>query len=139
MQKFPTQFLGNSISPTNEVKNLGFTFDSGNTFASHIRICKFLSVETATLLANAMISGRIDYYNSLFYSLNKYYVAKLQKIQNALCRIVFRLDKQAMLLFICKNHIISSFHTVSCSNIILLLQGYPILPTHILLILNKNQ
>ena len=28
MQKFPTQFLGNSISPTNEVKNLGVTFDS---------------------------------------------------------------------------------------------------------------
>ena len=25
MQKFPTQFLGNSISPTNEVKNLGVT------------------------------------------------------------------------------------------------------------------
>ena len=67
MQKFPTQFLGNSISPTNEVKNLGVTFDSGNTFASHItkvccacyyhlkdlrRIRKFLIVETAALLAN---------------------------------------------------------------------------------------
>ena len=40
MQKFPTQFLGNSISPTNEVKNLGVTFDSGNTFASHItKVC----------------------------------------------------------------------------------------------------
>ena len=33
IQNFPTQFLGNSISPTNEVKNLGVTFDSGNTFA----------------------------------------------------------------------------------------------------------
>ena len=40
MKKFPTQFLGNSISPTNEVKNLGITFDSGNTFASHItKVC----------------------------------------------------------------------------------------------------
>ena len=72
MQKFHTQFLGNSISPTNEVKNLGVTFDSGNTFASHItkvcracyyhlkdlrRIHKFLSVETAALLANSMISS----------------------------------------------------------------------------------
>ena len=67
MQKFSTQFLGNSISPTNEVKNLGVTFDSGNTFASHITkvchacyyhlkdfrcICKFLIVDTANLLAN---------------------------------------------------------------------------------------
>ena len=65
MQKFPTQFLGNSISPTNEVKNLGVIFDFGNTFASHIakvchtcyyhlkdfrHICKFLGVETAALL-----------------------------------------------------------------------------------------
>ena len=81
MQKFPTQFLGNFISPTNEVKNLGVTFDFGNTFASHItKVChacyyhlkdfrcirKFLSVETAALLANSMISSRIDYCNSYF-------------------------------------------------------------------------
>ena len=40
MQKFPTQFPGNSIFVTNEVKNLGVTFDSGNTFASHItKVC----------------------------------------------------------------------------------------------------
>ena len=108
MQKFPTQFLGNSISPTNKVKNLGVTFDSGNTFTSHItKVCcacfyhlkdfrcirKFLSVETAALLTNSMISSRIDYCNSLLYGVNKYNVAKLQKIQNALCRNVFRLDK----------------------------------------------
>ena len=108
MQKFPNQFLGNSIFPTNEIKNLGVTFDSGNTFASHITrvchacyyhlkdfrcICKFLSVETAALLANSVISSRIAYCNSLLYGVNKYNVAKFQKIQNALCRIVFRLDK----------------------------------------------
>ena len=29
INKFPTQLLGNSISPTDTVKNLGFTFDSG--------------------------------------------------------------------------------------------------------------
>ena len=107
MQKFPTQFLGNSISPTNEVKNLSVTFDSGNTFATHSQVCracyyhlkdlrrirKFLSVETAALLANSMISSRIDYCNCLLYGVNKYNVAKPQKIQNVLCRIVFRLDK----------------------------------------------
>ena len=108
MQKFPTQFHGNLISPTNEVKNLGVTFDSGNTFASHItKVCracyyhlqdfrhirKFLSVETAALLANSMISSRFDCCSSLLYGVNKYNVAKLQKTQNALCRIVFRLDK----------------------------------------------
>ena len=106
--KFPTQLLGNSISPTDTVKNLGVTFDSRNTFTSHItnmcracyyhlkdlrRIRKFLSVETAALLANSMISSRLDYCNSILYSVSKYNVAKLQKIQNALCRIVFRLDR----------------------------------------------
>ena len=108
INKFPTQLLGNSISPTDTVKNLGVTFDSGNTFTSHItnmcrtcyyhlkdlrRIRKFLSVDTAALLANSMISSRLDYCNSLLYGVIKYNVAKLQKIQNALCRIVFRLDR----------------------------------------------
>ena len=50
-------------------------------------------METAALLANSMISSRTDYCNSLFNDVNKYNVAKLQNIQNALCRIVFRLDK----------------------------------------------
>ena len=108
VKKFPTQLLGNSISPTNTVKNLGVTFDSGNTFTRHITnmchacyyhlkgprcICKFLSVETAALLANSMISSRLDYCHSLLYGVSKDNVAKLQKIQNALCRIILRLDR----------------------------------------------
>ena len=68
IQKFPTRLLGNSFSRTDTVKNLGVTFHSGNTFTSHItKVChacyyhlkdlrhirKFLSVETAALLANS--------------------------------------------------------------------------------------
>ena len=114
MRKFLTQLLENSISPTNEVKNLGVTFDSGNTFASHItnvcctcfyhlkdfqRIRKFLSVENAAMLANSMISSQIDYCNSLLYGVNKYNVTKLQNIKNALCRIVCRLEKTSHVTF----------------------------------------
>ena len=42
-----------------------------------------------------MMISRINYCNSLLYSVNKYNLtmSKLQKIQNTLCRIVFRLDK----------------------------------------------
>ena len=40
-----------------------------------------------------MISSRLDYCNSLLYGVSKYNVAKLQKIQNTLCRIVFRLHR----------------------------------------------
>ena len=50
-------------------------------------------MESAALLTNSMISSQIDYCNSLYYGVNKYNVAKLQKIQNAPCRIAFRLDK----------------------------------------------
>ena len=81
INKSPTQLLGNSISPTDTVKNLGITFDSGNTFTNHItnmcRACyyhlkdlrsirKYLSVETAALLANSMISSQLDYCNPYY-------------------------------------------------------------------------
>ena len=92
VQKFPTHLLGNSISSTDQVKNLGVTFDSGNTLASHItKVCsacyyhlkdirgikKFISVETAALLPNSMISSQFDYYSSLLYGVNKCNVVKL--------------------------------------------------------------
>ena len=35
------------------------------------RICKFLGVETSLLLANAMVSSRLDYCNSLLYGVSK--------------------------------------------------------------------
>ena len=93
-----------------KVKNLGVIFDSDNSFDNHVakvcracyyhlrdlrRICKFLSNETAILLANAMVSSRLDYCNSLLYGVSKSNISKLQRVQNALCRIIFRLDKMS--------------------------------------------
>ena len=90
-----------------EVKNLGVIFDSDNSFDNHVaKVCracyyhlralrqirKFLEVETAILLANAMVSSCLGYCNSLLYGVN---IAKLQRVQNALCRIIFRLDKMS--------------------------------------------
>ena len=87
---------------------MGVTFDSDNSFDNHVakvcqacyyrlrdlrRICKFLSVETAILFANAMVSSHLDYCNSLLYGVSKSNVAKLQRVQSALCRIIFRLNK----------------------------------------------
>ena len=105
---FPVPLLQNNISPSVEVKNLGVIFDSDNSFDNHVakicracyyhlrdlrRIRKFLSDETAILLANAMVSSRLDYCNSLLYGVSKSNIAKLQRVQNALCCIIFRLDK----------------------------------------------
>ena len=99
-----------TISPSVEVENLGVIFDSDNSFDNHVakvcracyyhlrdlrRIRKFLGVETAILLANAMVSSRLDYCNSLLYGVSKSNIAKLQRVQNALCRIIFRLDKMS--------------------------------------------
>ena len=135
LNKFPTQLLGNSISPTDTVKNLGVTFDSGNTFTSQLtnmcrayyyhlkdlrRIRKFLIVDTAALLANSMTSSRLDYCNSLLYGVSKYNVAKLQKIPNALCRIVFRLDRTSHVTpFLQKLHCLSiTYHILFKYNLI---------------------
>ena len=107
---FLVLLLQNNISPSVEVKNLGVIFDSDNSFDNHVaKVCracyyhlhdlrqirKFLGVETAILLANAMVSSRLDYCNSLLYGVSKSNIAKLQRVQNALCRIIFRLDKMS--------------------------------------------
>ena len=42
-----------------------------------------------------MVSSRLDYCNSLLYGVSKSNIAKLQRIQNALCHIIFRLDKMS--------------------------------------------
>ena len=126
INKFPTQLLGNSISPIDTVKNLGVTLDSGNTFTSHITymrqpecyyhlkdlrcICKFLSVETTALLVNSMISSRLDYCNSLLYGVSKYNVAKLQKIQELFLDLI----ELVMSLPFFKNYTGSLSHTASC-------------------------
>ena len=107
---FPVPLLQNNISLSVEVKNLGVIFDSDNSFDNHVaKVCracyyhlhdlrqirKFLGAETAILLANAMVSSRLDYCNSLLYGVSKSNIAKLQRVQNALCRIIFRLDKMS--------------------------------------------
>ena len=107
---FPVPLLQNNISPSVEVRNLGGIFDSDNSFDNHVaKVCracyyhlrdlrwirKFLEVETAILLANAMVSSCLDYCNSLLYGVSKSNIAKLQTVQNALCRIIFRLDKMS--------------------------------------------
>ena len=92
---FPVPLLQNNISPSVEVKNLGVTFDSDNSFDNQVakvcrtcyyhlrdlrRILKFFSDETAILLANAMVSSRLDCCNSLLYGVSKSNIAKLQRV-----------------------------------------------------------
>ena len=81
---FPIDILGNPLHPTDSVRNLGVWFDSNFSFSKHVqKVCKgcfcqlrdfrsvrqFLTRDAAVSVANALVSSRLDYCNSLFRSL----------------------------------------------------------------------
>ena len=105
---FPINILGNQVSPAQSVKNLGVVLDSNFTFSDHVsqvikstrahardlyRIRPLLDLKTSVLLANALVSSRLDYCNSLFLSLTDFELRRLQLVQNSLCRVVTRSSK----------------------------------------------
>ena len=59
------------------------------------RIRKYLTPEVAVLAANALVSSRLDYCNSLFRGLSGFNQHKLQSIQNTLACIVTNHRKYA--------------------------------------------
>ena len=105
---FPINILGNQVSPAQSVRNLGVVFDSNFTFSNHVsqvikstrvqardlyRIRPLLDLNTSVLLANALVSSRLDYCNSLFLPLTDFELRRLQLVQNSLCRVVTRSSK----------------------------------------------
>ena len=91
--------FGNQVSPAQTVRNLGVVF----SFSDHVsqvikstrvhardlyRIRPLLDLNTSVLLANALVSSRLDYCNSLFLSLTDFQLRRLQLVQNSLCRVV---------------------------------------------------
>ena len=85
-------------------------FDAEFSFSEHVkRTCKacflqmrdlrrvrqYLTPEVAVLAANALVSSRLDYCNSLFMGLSCFNQHKLQSIQNTLTRIVTNHRKYA--------------------------------------------
>ena len=54
------------------------------------KIRPLLDLNTSFLLANALVSSRLDYCNSLFLSLTDFELRRLQLVQNSLCRVVTR-------------------------------------------------
>ena len=105
---FPINILSNQISPAQNVRNLGVVFDSNFSFSDHLsqvikstrvhardlyRIRPLLDLNTSVLLANALVSSRLDYCNSLFLSLTDFELSRLQLVQKSLCRVVIRSSK----------------------------------------------
>ena len=101
--RFPVRIFGKLLRASAVVNNLGIRFDANFSFANHdCNICKacliqmrdlrwvrqYLMDHAAVLAANALVSSRLDYCNSLFRSLSSFHMCKLQCIQNTLGRIV---------------------------------------------------
>ena len=57
------------------------------------RIHPLLDLKTSLLLANALMSSRLDYCNSLFLSLTDFEIWRLQLVQISLCRVVTHSSK----------------------------------------------
>lgn len=96
--------------PSEKVKNLGVTLDSDLSFSQHVssvvrscycnirdfsRIRKYLSLKQSTALANALVSSRLDYCNSLFLNITQKELMRLQRVQNIICRITLKLPFQS--------------------------------------------
>ena len=102
---FPTHILNQSVTPAPSVSNLGVNFDESFNFKEHItktchcyfyhirdlrRIRRFLSLSVAKTIATALVSSRLDYCNSLLYNTANKDIARLQRVQNCLARVVTR-------------------------------------------------
>ncbi|XP_031552021.1 uncharacterized protein LOC116289266 [Actinia tenebrosa] len=101
--------VGNETNaPSDKVKNLGCWFDTHLKMDSHINNCcraasfhlfnirrirKFLSYDTVQTLANALLTSRLDYCNSLLYALPANQLCKLQRVQNAAARLICNISR----------------------------------------------
>ena len=114
---FPVDILGNPLHPAKSVRNLGVWFDSDISFFKHIQnVCKscfiqlrdfrnirqFLTHYAAVSVANAFVSSWLDYCNSLFRSLSKFNLHRLQSIQNSAARIVTNSSKYTRITLVLK-------------------------------------
>ena len=95
---FPVNILGNCLSPKDVVWNLGVLFDSKFSSTNHVnfvikssfsnlrdlhRIRRFLSYDVSIMVANALVSSRLDYCNSVFQEYHK--ASKYPKLSGTFC------------------------------------------------------
>jgi len=94
---------GSTVPLSDHIKLLGVTLDKSLTLRKHVNLvsqsCYYhikalrhirhsLDSHTASLIAHALVSSRLDYANSVLYGSPNSAILKLQRIQNTLARIV---------------------------------------------------
>ena len=97
--------LGSLLHPVDSVRNLGVWFDADFSFSEHIkrtckacflqmrdlrRIRKYLTPEVALFAANALVSSRLDYCNSLFRGLSGFSQYKFAKYSEHPCSYCYK-------------------------------------------------
>ena len=97
---FPVELLNQNFAEINSIQNLGVAFDPFKKYVSNIcrsafyhvrdlrRIRIYLNKSTAISLANALVSSRLDYCNSLLFGCSEKYKTSLPLVQNCLARVV---------------------------------------------------
>ena len=104
---FPSTNLGSLLHPAEWVKNLFVRFDSDFSLSKHVQnvckscfvqLCDFRHVrhDASVLVSNALVSSQLDYCNSLFRSLSKFNLHKLQCIQKSAARIVYQIPASTL-------------------------------------------
>ena len=106
-------FCGNVLTPSDSCRNLGVVFDSDLSFKKHIsNVCRLsfyyirqlwqirssLDTNSAIILANSLVSSKLDYCNSLYYKLPACSLNRLQVVENALARVVVPSVKRSHLI-----------------------------------------
>ena len=105
---FPVSLLDNIMEPAESVKNLGVILDADNTMQRHVsnlchisyyhlwelrRVCRYLNQETAVKVANALVSSRRDYCNSLLYNTKGIY---WQTTESSKCLMLYGVQTKSI-------------------------------------------
>ena len=76
------------------ITNLGVIIDQHLKLDRHVnKIRRFLTTEACKLLIHALVTSRLDYYNSILYGCNQSILQRLQLLQNYAARLVSRIPK----------------------------------------------
>jgi hypothetical protein len=96
------------IEPSNQVKNIGATFDSSMKMDKQVtntckaawyqlhqvgKIRKYLTIDQTKNVIHAFVTSKLDQNNSLLAGIPDNLSSKLQRVQNAAAKIVYRMNK----------------------------------------------
>ena len=96
IRSLAVSLLGNSMEPAELVKNLGVNLDTENSVQKHVanlcrisyyhlqelrRVRRYLNHDIAVRVANALVSSRLDYCNSLLYNTKRHILTDYRKFK----------------------------------------------------------